>query len=70
MNFRSFIGCKDFVSNLIGDLTDSIGCDMVFGTETWLNGDILNSELSLDEYDIHRRDRTHKDGGGVILCIK
>lgn len=70
MNFRSFIGCKDVVSNLIGDLADSVGCDIVFGTETWLNDNVLNSELSLDEYHVHRRDRQDKEGGGVFLCIK
>ena len=70
MNFRSFIGCKDVVSNLIGDLADSVGCDVVFGTETWLNDNVLNSELSLDEYHVHRRDRQDKEGGGVFLCIK
>ena len=34
--------------------------DIIFGTETWLTGDILNSELNLNDYDIHRRDRITK----------
>ena len=38
--------------------------------ETWLHNKILKSELNLSEYDIHRRDRTSKKGGGIILCVK
>ena len=42
----------------------------MFGTETWLNDNVLNSELDLDEYHVLRRDRQDKEGGGVFLCIK
>ena len=38
--------------------------------ETWLHNKILKSKLNLSEYDIHRRDRTSKKGGGIILCVK
>ena len=44
--------------------------DIFFGTETWLHGKILNPELNLPEYDIMRRDRPMRGGGGVLLGIK
>ena len=42
--------------------------DVVLGSETWLKGEIKNSELPMnEEYDIFRRDRSPgKDGGGYL----
>ena len=44
--------------------------DIIIATETWLNDSIKNTELLLDDYDLHRRDRTHKNGGGVLLAVR
>ena len=55
---------------LLESYSKSNPLDIIFGTETWLHSEILNSELNLSEYDIHRRDRTGKKGGGIILCVK
>ena len=71
INFRSLFLRKHLVSNLVSDLSNSVGCDLIFGTETWLREGILNSELNLNEFDIWRNDRAlTKRGGGVFLCIK
>ena len=39
-------------------------------TETWLNNDIDDRELHLEDYNIFRRDRCNHRGGGVLLAIK
>ena len=36
--------------------------------ETWLNETILNTELSIDDYDIVRLDR-NRQGGGVMIFV-
>ena len=43
--------------------------DIIVGTETWLTGDVKNSELLLDDYDVYRRDRASR-GGGVLIAVK
>lgn len=52
--------------------TDSFGFNhhaIVF-TETWLNANILNSEIFCNNYIIYRRDRiTHTSGGGVLVAV-
>ena len=51
----------------LANLAVENGTDVIIGTETWLtSGDqlIKNSELLLDDYDIFRRDRPTKGGGG------
>lgn len=70
INFRSFLCRKDLVNNLVNHLSSSVGCGIIFGTETWLKENILNSELNLEEFHIYRNDRTEKGGGGVFLCVK
>ena len=44
--------------------------DIIIGTETWLNKDITNAELDLGEYEIFRKDRVNRKGGGVLLAVK
>jgi exonuclease III len=44
--------------------------DIIALTETWLDSWILNHELLPIGYDIFRRDREGKRGGGVLLAIK
>ena len=39
-------------------------------TETWLSSHISNSVVSIEGYNIIRRDREHKIGGGVALYIR
>lgn len=49
--------------------------DLILLTETWLQSDIMNSEICDSRYDIFRCDRnlamTHKStGGGVMICVR
>lgn len=49
--------------------------DIICLTETWLNDGFFSSELSSDDYSIHRRDRNYAStnttrGGGVIIMHK
>lgn len=44
--------------------------DIIVGTESWLTSDITNSEIfPKDRYNIYRKDRTGRKGGGVFLAI-
>ena len=70
INFRSLNDKKVTFRNHVSKLEETEGLDVIFGCETWLTEKHLNSELFLDEYDIYRRDRQNRVGGGVILCIK
>ena len=49
--------------------------DIIIVTETWLQPDILSSELGLLNYNVFRRDRDLRlfntlRAGGVIICVK
>lgn len=50
----------------------SVGKDLIFCVESWLNPNYLNCELlpTSAEYTIHRRDRESRRGGGVFLAVK
>ncbi len=50
-------------------LIDSVKPDIIFGTESWLNSDILDSEIFPGSYTVHRRDRVGKQGGGVFVAV-
>ena len=43
--------------------------DIVYIVETWLSGDILDSEVSLQGYQLFRLDR-NRHGGGVLMYVK
>ncbi|CAG2187687.1 unnamed protein product [Mytilus edulis] len=68
INFRS---CKNKVPQIENLLTSSKP-DIIIGNETWLNKDVLSSEIfpnTLFE-DVFRNDRVGKEGGGVLIAIK
>lgn len=44
--------------------------DLVWVTETWLTQDIENNELLPSGYNIYRKDRDLRAGGGVLLAVK
>ena len=52
--------------NLVNDLRP----DIIIGNETWLTPEVNNSELGLNDFDIFRRDRETKKGGGVLIAVK
>lgn len=67
-NIRSVIPKRDDLCSLIASSEASI----VLLTETWLHGDISDSEIFPDHPDfcIFRRDRTSRRGGGVLIAVK
>lgn len=68
INFRS---CKNKVPQ-IENLITSSKPDIIIGNETWLNKNILSSEIFPSDIfeDVFRRDRTGKEGGGVLIAIR
>ena len=49
--------------------------DIILFSETWLQGDVLNSELGIVNFNIRRQGRSLKNnlslrGGVVIICTK
>ena len=51
-------------------MLDCVNPDVVIGTESWLNNDIVNfSVFPTDHYNIYRRDRGSR-GGGVFIMVK
>lgn len=67
-NIRSILPKRDLVCSLIDDNKSNI---LVF-TETWLNPDITDDEIlpHTQSYNIYRKDRSGKRGGGVLLGIR
>ena len=49
------------------DYDNSIGC---FLTETWLNQDILDAEVSLEGFNLFRGDRVGRARGGAAIYLK
>ena len=59
-NFHSLWPRRAELSNLASEHNT----DIIIGTETWLLSGVENSELLLDDYDIFRRNRDGRGGGG------
>ena len=61
------------VKNKIGELsitTSNHNVDYACVTESWLNNDISDEPISIDGYQIARRDRTISKGGGGLCYIR
>jgi exonuclease III len=67
INFQSIKNKKEELWNLV----DSSDPDIIFGTETWLNNNITNSEISPSDmnYDVVRNDRENSYSG-VLIAFK
>ena len=65
LNARSLINKTNELQTLALDI------DLLAKTETWLKPDNLDSEiLSSNDFNIYRRDRTDRTGGGVLLAVR
>ena len=42
---------------------------VIIFTETWLKPDVLDTEVFSDNYQVFRKDRTSKKGGGVLIAV-
>ena len=60
INFQSLWNKRVELCNLANDLRP----DIIIGNVTWLTPEINNAEIGLNDYDIFRRDREGKKGGG------
>ena len=49
-------------------LTDSF--DIIAMTETWLDQNYLDCELQLEGYNLYRKDRNSRRGGGVLIAAR
>ena len=66
VNFQSIKGKQCQVRNLI----DSTNPDILFGTETWIDSNIKDSQIFPSGYNIFRKDKTNCGGGGVLIAVK
>ena len=48
----------------------TLDLDVLCISETWLHKEIGDKEVSIDGYDIIRKDRTNKRGGGVCVYVR
>lgn len=69
LNIRSLSNTKfeEIRSSLISGAKRCV--DVLILTETWLNSNIQDSEIYISGYNIERRDRIGKKGGGVMMYI-
>nr|VZH96736.1 unnamed protein product [Spirometra erinaceieuropaei] len=65
MNAQSLISKLDELKLCLAELSP----DVLAVTETWLSGNISDNEVALPEYQIYRRDREHRQGGGVVVYV-
>ena len=65
-NAQSFINKREELHNIISEREP----DIIGITESWCNPDILDSEITIAGYDLFRKDRILRGGGGVLLFIK
>ena len=57
-------------SKEFGNMIHSTNPDVILATESWLNSSILDGEFLPDSYNIIRKDRTGKGGGGVFIAYR
>ena len=50
-------------------LTEQASPHLFIITESWLSPVIPDSFIAIDKYQLHRKDRTWKKGGGILLLV-
>ena len=65
INIRSLLSKFDEFSHIVVNNF----LDIISVNETWLNGDICDTEISIDNFDLFRCDRDGR-GGGVALYVR
>ena len=55
---------------ILRDIAYGYDLDVICLTETWLNEAITDHEILPTAYNIYRRDRVGRTGGGVMTAIK
>ena len=60
----------EYKTALLKDIAYGYHLDIICLTETWLNDSISNYEILPTGYDIFRRDREDRVGGGTLIAIK
>ena len=68
LNIRS-LKCREHYL-LLKDFIASKDIDIFTLSETWLNENVLDYEIQIPGFNIHRLDRSHKPGGGVCVYVK
>ena len=51
----------------VADFLSSLGVDVFGLAETWLKPSISEGELEVSHYNLFRKDRLHRHGGGVCV---
>ena len=62
-------GSRDCKLSVLKDIAYGSDFDLVALTETWLNASVTGLEI-LPHYNIFRKDRVGRPGGGVLLAVK
>ena len=65
MNCQSICNKKTELETLLM----SVEPDIVIATESWLKPDIGSPEIFPPNYNVYRKDRIDKDGGGVFILV-
>lgn len=68
LNIRS-LKCREHYL-LLKDFIASKDIDIFTLSEIWLNENVLDHEIQIPGFNIHRLDRSHKHGGGVCVYVK
>ena len=69
INFQSVANNKNNKWVSLESFIDSEKPDVIFGTETWLKPDIATTEFFPEGFTVYRRDRPHRNGGGVLIAV-
>ena len=66
------LNCQSLVNKRadFSEVVDRTNLDIIIGTESWLRPDNFMAEFSPPSYNVHRRDRLDKMGGGVFLAVR
>ena len=65
INCHSIVDKKPMLVNMI----ESTHADIVLGTESWLKSHHLSTEIFPTGFKVYRKDREHKNGGGVFILV-
>ena len=70
VNVRSLKGVNSCKIDQLRILLDDKFIDILAVSETWFNSTILDDEVGITGYNLHRKDRVSGCGGGVVLNVK